>query len=60
VILGAGTGGALTANLLCRRLDPHEWTITVVDRGALHVYRPGLLFDGECESPPAADGRRFA
>ena len=44
VILGAGTGGALTANLLCHRLDLKEWTITVIDRASLHVYQPGLLF----------------
>lgn len=44
VILGAGTGGALTANLLSHRLDLREWTITVIDRSLLHVYQPGLLF----------------
>ena len=44
VILGAGTGGTLTANLLCHRLDLKEWTITVLDRSSLHVYQPGLLF----------------
>ena len=44
VILGAGTGGALTANLLSHRLDLKEWAITVIDRADLHVYQPGLLF----------------
>ena len=44
VILGAGTGGALTANLLSHRLDLAEWKITVIDRADLHVYQPGLLF----------------
>jgi len=44
VILGAGTGGALTANLLSHRLDLREWSITVIDRADLHVYQPGLLF----------------
>ena len=44
VILGAGTGGALTANLLSHRLDLRQWTITVIDRADLHVYQPGLLF----------------
>ena len=44
VILGAGTGGALTANLLSHRLDLRQWTITVIDRASLHVYQPGLLF----------------
>jgi len=44
VILGAGTGGALAANVLSHRLDLREWTITVIDRADLHVYQPGLLF----------------
>jgi sulfide:quinone oxidoreductase len=44
VILGAGTGGVLTANLLSHRLDLAQWSITVIDRAALHVYQPGLLF----------------
>ncbi len=44
VILGAGTGGALVANLLSHRLDLREWMITVIDRENLHVYQPGLLF----------------
>ena len=44
VILGAGTGGALTANLLSHRLDLKQWAITVIDRASLHIYQPGLLF----------------
>lgn len=44
VILGAGTGGALCANLLVRRLDLRQWQITVIDRESRHVYQPGLLF----------------
>jgi sulfide:quinone oxidoreductase len=44
VILGAGTGGALTANLLCHRLNLKEWAITVIDRESIHVYQPGFLF----------------
>ena len=44
VILGAGTGGALAANLLARRLNLREWAITVIDRESLHIYQPGLLF----------------
>ena len=44
VILGAGTGGTLTANRL-RRLHPHgDVEITVVDQDDRHVYQPGLLF----------------
>ncbi len=44
VILGAGTGGALIANMLSRKLSLKEWVITVVDRSDTHVYQPGLLF----------------
>src|SRR5512139_1300762 len=44
VILGAGTGGALVANLLSQKLDLKEWVITIVDRSDQHVYQPGLLF----------------
>lgn len=43
VILGAGTGGTLTANRLRRHYgDAAE--IVVVDRDDRHVYQPGLLF----------------
>jgi sulfide:quinone oxidoreductase len=42
VILGAGTGGTLTANRLRRKLSSAE--ITVVDQDNRHVYQPGLLF----------------
>ncbi|MDH4287466.1 MAG: tryptophan 7-halogenase, partial [Aquincola sp.] len=44
VILGAGTAGVLSANLLSRRLNLKEWAITVIDRSNIHVYQPGLLF----------------
>ena len=44
VILGAGTGGTVMANLLLRRLDPALWAITVVDRDTNHYYQPGFLF----------------
>jgi sulfide:quinone oxidoreductase len=44
LILGAGTGGALIANLLSEKLSFREWVITVVDRADVHVYQPGLLF----------------
>jgi len=41
-ILGAGTGGTLTANRL-RKAVP-DALITVVDENDQHVYQPGLLF----------------
>jgi sulfide:quinone oxidoreductase len=44
VILGAGTGGTLTANRLRREYSEAEATITVVDQDDQHVYQPGLLF----------------
>ncbi len=44
VILGAGTGGTMTANRLHRRLGADEAEIHIVDRDDAHVYQPGLLF----------------
>ncbi len=44
VVLGAGTGGTLTANRLRSRYTRDEATITVVDQDDRHVYQPGLLF----------------
>ena len=44
LILGAGTGGAVTANMLNHKLDLKEWRITIVDRASTHLYQPGLLF----------------
>ena len=43
VVLGAGTGGTLTANRL-QRLYGDRVEIVVVDRDDRHVYQPGLLF----------------
>ena len=43
LILGAGTGGTLTANRL-RRACGDEIEIVVVDRDDRRVYQPGLLF----------------
>ena len=42
VILGAGTGGTLSANRLRKELP--DVAITVVDEDDRHVYQPGLLF----------------
>ncbi len=44
VILGAGTGGVLAANLLSRKLDLKQWGITVIDKADEHHYQPGCLF----------------
>jgi sulfide:quinone oxidoreductase len=44
LILGAGTGGTMTANQMARHLDPNEWKIIIVDRDENHYYQPGFLF----------------
>lgn len=44
LILGAGTGGALIANLLNRKLDSNKWQITIIDKSDEHHYQPGFLF----------------
>ena len=44
VILGAGTGGTLTANRLRRFYPEDEVSIDVVDQNNEHLYQPGLLF----------------
>jgi len=43
VILGAGTGGTLTANRL-RRIYGDSAEIAVIDRDDRHIYQPRLLF----------------
>jgi sulfide:quinone oxidoreductase len=43
VIIGAGTGGTLTANRLHRELGDRVG-VTVIDQEGDHVYQPGLLF----------------
>jgi sulfide:quinone oxidoreductase len=32
LILGAGSGGVMTAAHVSKRLDPKEWQITIIDR----------------------------
>ena len=44
LVLGAGTAGTMVVNKLRRRLSPHEWAITVVDRDDAHHYQSGYLF----------------
>ena len=43
LILGAGTAGTMSANLLRGALDD-TWSITVVDQDTTHHYQPGYLF----------------
>jgi sulfide:quinone oxidoreductase len=43
VVLGAGTGGTTVANRMARKL-PADWSVTVIDPSASHLYQPGLLF----------------
>ncbi|MBI3581817.1 MAG: FAD-dependent oxidoreductase [Nitrospinae bacterium] len=44
LVLGAGTGGSLVANILSKKLPRKEWRITVVDKAREHHYQPGYLF----------------
>jgi len=44
VVLGAGTGGVIVANMLSHKLNQKEWKITVIDKAAEHHYQPGNLF----------------
>ncbi len=44
VIMGAGTGGTLIANVLSHKLDLKQWAITIIDKSDKHIYQPGLLF----------------
>ncbi len=44
LVLGGGTAGTMIVNKLRRRLDPSEWTMTVVDQDDAHHYQPGYLF----------------
>jgi sulfide:quinone oxidoreductase len=44
VILGAGTGGTILANMLSSKLNLKEWAITVIDKEDEHHYQPGYLF----------------
>ena len=45
VILGGGTAGTMVVNRLHKKLNPDEWSITLVDKDNMHVYQPGLLLD---------------
>lgn len=44
LILGAGTGGTMMANLLINKLPEKEWQVTIVDERTVHYYQPGFLF----------------
>ncbi|WP_135823695.1 NAD(P)/FAD-dependent oxidoreductase [Halorussus ruber] len=42
VVLGAGVGGTMTANMLSRRLDRTDAKITIVDKSTEHAYQPSF------------------
>jgi len=42
VVLGAGVGGTMTANMLRRRLDRSEAEISIVDKSTEHAYQPSF------------------
>ena len=43
-IIGAGTAGTIMANKLARKLEPKEWSISIIDKYKTHYYQPGFLF----------------
>jgi sulfide:quinone oxidoreductase len=44
LILGAGAGGTIVANMLRKELVESEWQITIIDRDERHHYQAGYLF----------------
>ena len=44
VILGSGAGGTMVASNLCKKLDPKQWQISIIDNDEIHHYQPGWLF----------------
>jgi sulfide:quinone oxidoreductase len=44
LILGAGAGGTIVANMLHKELQQSEWKITIIDREERHHYQAGYLF----------------
>lgn len=44
LILGGGTGGALLANLLAKKISADQAEITVVSGSSQHYYQPGWLY----------------
>jgi len=43
VVLGGGAAGTMVVNKLHKKLNVHEWSITVIDKDNRHLYQPGLL-----------------
>ncbi len=44
LIIGAGAGGTIMANMLRKELDEERASITIIDRDDKHHYQPGYLF----------------
>ncbi|ARS91003.1 pyridine nucleotide-disulfide oxidoreductase [Natrarchaeobaculum aegyptiacum] len=42
VVVGSGSGGAMTANILRRKLDANTTDVTVVDKRTEHYYQPSF------------------
>ncbi|MDF2946115.1 MAG: FAD-dependent pyridine nucleotide-disulfide oxidoreductase [Bacillales bacterium] len=62
LILGAGTAGTIMANHLSKKLNPSEWSITIIDQSENHYYQPGFLFlpfDIYSESDVIKKGKKF-
>ena len=44
LILGAGAGGTIVANMLRQQLPESQWQIVIIDRDDRHHYQAGYLF----------------
>ncbi len=44
LILGAGAGGTIVANMLRQKLPESQWQIAIIDRDDRHHYQAGYLF----------------
>lgn len=54
VVLGGGVGGTLVANLIAKKLRPHEAELVLIDEDARHVYQPGFLYVAFGQKEPAS------
>lgn len=48
LIIGAGAGGTIMANMLRKELSEEKASITILDKDEIHHYQPGYLFIPFC------------